>query len=120
MIPLPKLGLCRWPAAGLLLVFVAIGARAKSPCPNWVVTRAGSAFNVAALISDSGSPEAALTKARNALARVNNGGGCEAIASGDPAACDETIALAWAHKAIASAERTQGPGARRGPRPERP
>jgi hypothetical protein len=39
-------------------------------------------------------------KARNALARVNNGGGCESTF--DPAACDETIALA--KKAIAALE----------------
>jgi hypothetical protein len=93
MIHLPKLWLRRLPAVGLFSIFVAIGARAKSPCPNWVVTPGGSAFNVAALISDSGSPGAALAKARNTLARVNNGGGCESIAA-DPAACGETIALA--------------------------
>lgn len=116
MILLPKLWLRRWPAAGLLLIFVAVGARAKSPCPSWVVTRAGSAFNVAALISDSGSPEAALAKARNALARVNNGGGCEAIASGDPAACDETIALA--KKAIAALEECGTPDANTKPAPK--
>lgn len=47
---------------------------------------------MAALISDNGSAGAALEKVRNALARVNNGAGCESMA--DPAACDETIALA--------------------------
>lgn len=114
MIHSPKLWLRRWPAAGLVLIVVAIGARAKPACPDWVVTRAGSAFNVAALISDNGSPEAALEKARNALARVNNGGGCESIV--DPAACDETIALA--KKAIAALEECGTPNAPARPAPK--
>ncbi len=82
----------RWQAAGLSSIVVAGGAYAKTTCPDWVVTRAGSAFNVAALISDSGSPQSALEKARNALMRVINGGGCQSTA--DPAACDETVVLA--------------------------
>jgi hypothetical protein len=116
MIHSPRLWLRRWPAAGLFLIFVATGARAKPACPDWVVTPAGSAFNVAALISDNGSPGAALEKARNALARVNNGGGCKSIA--DPAACDETIALA--KKAIAALEACGTPNAPAGPAPRLP
>jgi hypothetical protein len=100
MIHSPKLWLRHWPVVGLCLIFITSGARATPACPDWVVTRAGSAFNVAALISDNGSAGAALEKARNALARVNKGGGCESLA--DPAACDETIALA--KKAIAALE----------------
>jgi hypothetical protein len=114
MIHSPKLWLRRWPAAGLSLIFVAIGAHAKPACPDWVVTPAGSAFNVAALISDNGSPGAALEKARNALARVNNGGGCESIY--DPAACEETIALA--KKAIAALEECGTPNAPTKPVPK--
>jgi hypothetical protein len=115
MILLPKIRLRRKPAAGLFLVCVAIGAQAKSTCPNWVVTPAGSAFNVAALISDNGSPGAALAKARNAVERVNKGGGCESIAD-DPAACHETIALA--KKAIAALEECQVPNAKTKPAPK--
>jgi hypothetical protein len=114
MIHSPKLWYRLWPAAGLSLIFVAIGTHAKPACPDWVVTTAGSAFNVAALISDNGSPGAALEKARNALARVNNGGGCESIY--DPAACEETIALA--KKAIAALEECGTPNAPIKPAPK--
>jgi hypothetical protein len=103
----------RWPGAGLLLTFVAVGALAKPACPDWVVTPAGSAFNLAALISDNGSPGAALEKVRNAIARVNNGGGCQSIA--DPAACEETIALA--NKAVAALEACGAPNAPSKPAP---
>ncbi|SAL62864.1 hypothetical protein [Caballeronia humi] len=79
----------------------AIVANAHAQCPDWVVTPAGSAFNVAALIADNGSPQTALEKVSGALARVVNGGGCRTIV--EPAACDETIELA--KKAIAALER---------------
>ncbi|BCG04629.1 hypothetical protein PPGU19_091970 (plasmid) [Paraburkholderia sp. PGU19] len=55
-------------------------------------------------------------KARNALARINNGGGCVAIAS-DPAACDETVALA--KKAIAVLEKCGAPNANTNPAPKK-
>src|ERR1700686_1801199 len=61
----------------------------RQPCD---ATHAGSAFNVAALIADNGSPQSALEKARDALARVVKGGGCRTFV--EPAACDETVELA--------------------------
>ena len=106
----------RWQAAGLSSIVVAGGADAKTTCPDWVVTRAGSAFNVAALISDSGSPQSALEKARNALARVINGGGCQSTA--DPAACDETVVLA--KKAIEALEACAPTNAPTTPAPKKP
>jgi hypothetical protein len=106
----------RWQAAGLSSIVVAGGAYAKTTCPDWVVTRAGSAFNVAALISDSGSPQSALEKARNALMRVINGGGCQSIA--DPAACDETVVLA--KKAIDALEACAPTNAPTTPAPQKP
>jgi hypothetical protein len=60
------------------------------------------------------NPPVALEKARNALARVNNGGGCESIV--DPAACDETNALA--KKAIAALEECGTPNAPTKPAPK--
>src|ERR1700682_5611912 len=80
-----------WMAAGLLVVCTA-RTQAASACPDWVTTPAGSAFNIAALIADNGSPQAALEKVRDSLARVVKGGGCGTFV--EPAACDEPVELA--------------------------
>jgi hypothetical protein len=49
------------------------------------------------------------------LARVNKGGGCKSIAD-DPAACDETIALA--KKAVAALEKCGTPNVHSKPAPK--
>ncbi|MDB5786403.1 hypothetical protein [Caballeronia mineralivorans] len=87
-------------AAGLLVVCTA-RTQTASACPDWVTTPAGSAFNIAALIADNGSPQAALEKVRDSLSRVVKGGGCGTFV--EPAACDETVELA--KKAIKELER---------------
>jgi hypothetical protein len=75
-------------------------SRAEPTCPNWVETSSGSAFNLAAVIADAGSPQSALDKVRSALAKVNQGGGCTIFAN--KRACDETLTLA--RKAIVALE----------------
>jgi hypothetical protein len=103
---------CPWLAAALVATLVTARAHAGSACPNWVETPSGSAFNVAAVISDNGSPKAALAKIRVALLQMNAVGGCKAF--GNSVACNETVALA--QKAIAALEEctsvpgSQGPG----------
>jgi hypothetical protein len=87
-------------AVGLIAILFTVGAHAGSTCPDVVVSPSGSTFNVAALIEDTGSPEAALDKARTALSQVNSGGGCRLFE--DIAACDETLLVA--KKAIAALE----------------
>jgi hypothetical protein len=57
--------------------------------------------NQNAYLADNGSPQSALEKARDALARVVKGGGCRTVV--EPAACDETVELA--KKAIEVLER---------------
>jgi hypothetical protein len=81
-----------WHTAGLIAMLYAAGIHAASSCPDVVISPAGSTFNVAALVADNGSPEAALGKARMALAQVDSGAGCHRFK--DVAACNETIALA--------------------------
>ena len=71
------------------------GARADA-CPGYVETDAGSAFDVASIIRDAGSPQSALDKVRSAVAKVNAGGGCSIFR--DRLACEETMTLA--NKAI--------------------
>jgi hypothetical protein len=96
-----------WHVAALIATLITARAHAGSTCPNWVETPAGSAFNVAAVISDNGSPKAALAKIRVALSQMNAVGGCKAF--GNSVACNETVALA--HKAIAALEEcTSVPG----------
>ncbi|RFU49871.1 hypothetical protein D0B32_05385 [Paraburkholderia sp. DHOC27] len=68
------------------------GVCAEPTCPGFVETHSGSTFNLAALIHDKGSPAAALDDARRAVSRVNAGGGCGIFK--DPAACEETLAVA--------------------------
>ncbi|SAK44483.1 hypothetical protein AWB81_00300 [Caballeronia arationis] len=93
-----------WVAGLFALLFSAL-AQAEAACPNWVETASGSAFNIAALIADAGSANAALDRVRRALSKVNAGGGC-AIFSDRPA-CDETLALA--KKAITALESCSTP-----------
>lgn len=87
-------------AVGLVATLLTVGAHAGSTCPDVVVSPSGSTFNVAALIADTGSPEAALDKARTALSQVKSGGGCRIFE--DIAACEETLLVA--KKAIAALE----------------
>ncbi|SAK90755.1 hypothetical protein AWB79_06622 [Caballeronia hypogeia] len=82
--------------AGIGLICVA--AHAQTQCPGYVETDAGSAFDIASIIRDTGSPQSALDKVRNAVARIDAGGGCSIFR--DPLACEETLTLA--HKAIAA------------------
>lgn len=82
--------------AAIGLVCVAVHAQAQ--CPGYVETDAGSAFDLASIIRDTGSPQSALDKVRSAVAKVNAGGGCSIFR--DRLACEETLALA--NKAIAA------------------
>ncbi|MDR5740883.1 MULTISPECIES: hypothetical protein [unclassified Caballeronia] len=86
MIALPS---SRLSAAFTLL---AIGVCAHAECPGYVETDAGSAFDIAAIIKDSGSPQTALDKVRGAVSKINAGGGCAIFAN--KRACEETLALA--------------------------
>jgi hypothetical protein len=95
-----------WIAGFVALLFPAL-AQAESACPNWVETASGSAFNIAALIADAGSPNAALDRVRRALSKVDAGGGCAIFR--DRPACDETVTLA--RKAIVALESCSTPAA---------
>ncbi|WP_106855090.1 hypothetical protein [Caballeronia novacaledonica] len=77
---------------------ICVAAHAQTQCPGYVETDAGSAFDVASIIRDTGSPQSALDKVRNAVARVNAGGGCSIFR--ERRACEETLTLA--DKAIAA------------------
>jgi hypothetical protein len=81
-------------------MLLAIEARAESTCPDFVILPSGSVFNIARLIKDTGSPEAALKKARTAVDQINSNGGCPK--SVQRAVCDETMAVA--KKAIVALE----------------
>jgi hypothetical protein len=102
---------CRWLAAALVATLVTARADAGSVCPNWVETPSGGAFNVAAVISDNGSPKAAVAKIRVALLQMNAVGGCKAF--GNSVACNETIDLA--QKAIAALEECTSVPSSQGP-----
>ncbi|HEX7935497.1 MAG TPA: hypothetical protein VF573_20815 [Paraburkholderia sp.] len=78
--------------AGLALTLAVSSAGAASNCPNVITTPAGSAFDLASLISDNGSPEAALTRLRSSLTRLDDGARCKMLR--DVHACDETVELA--------------------------
>lgn len=77
---------------------VCVAAHAQTQCPGYVETDAGSAFDIASVIRDTGSPQSALDKVRRAVAKVNAGGGCSIFR--DRLACEETLTLA--NKAIAA------------------
>ncbi|CAD6550770.1 hypothetical protein ACFQ3P_24550 [Paraburkholderia sabiae] len=84
---------------------LATQVRAESTCPDYVVLPSGSAFNIARLIKDAGSPQAALDKARSAVEQVSSNGGCPR--SVKRAVCEETMTVA--KKAIAALEGCVGP-----------
>ena len=75
-----------------VLLLSSVDARAESVCPDYVALPTGSAFNLARLIADAGSPELALRKIRAALAQVTAAGGCPKAE--EPNACQETLAVA--------------------------
>ncbi|EIM94238.1 hypothetical protein [Paraburkholderia hospita] len=78
------------PATFALLL--ATPVHAESTCPDFVILPSGSVFNIAKLIADTGSPEAALRKVRGALDEIAANGGCPK--SVRRAVCDETMAVA--------------------------
>ncbi|MDR5734661.1 hypothetical protein QCE47_20335 [Caballeronia sp. LZ025] len=94
-------------AAVALLV---IGVSAHADCPGYVETDAGSAFNIAAIIKDSGSPQEALDKVRGAVSKINAGGGCAIFAN--KRACEETLSLA--RKAIVALQACSATAAPKG------
>jgi hypothetical protein len=87
----------RFPAIAAIGM-ICVAAHAQTQCPGYVETDAGSAFDVASIIRDTGSPQSALDKVRSAVARINAGGGCSIFR--DRLACEETMTLA--DKAIAA------------------
>jgi hypothetical protein len=86
----------RTASAAAFAALVCIAAYGETPCPGYVETEAGSAFDLASVIRDSGSPQSALMRLRNAVSKVDAGGGCSIFR--DTHACEETMTLA--HKAI--------------------
>ncbi len=92
----------RWCTATVLATLLAGGAYAEGACPKFVELSSGTVFSVADLISDTGSPEAALREVRAALAQTNAAGGCSRANGNDHAACEETLAVT--KKAIAALE----------------
>lgn len=78
--------------AAIALITVGVSIHAQAECPGYVETDAGSAFDVAAIIKDSGSPQTALDRVRGAVSKINAGGGCSIFAN--KRACEETLALA--------------------------
>lgn len=96
-------------APATLAMLLATPARAESSCPDFVMLPSGSVFNIAKLIADTGSPEAALKKARTAVDQVSANGGCPS--SVKRAVCEETMAVA--KKAVVALEAcvTHGPQA---------
>jgi hypothetical protein len=84
-------GVSHYGLASILFVMMSfVGVRAESVCPDYVSLPSGSAFNLARLIADTGSPEAALGKIRAALAQMAAAGGCPKAE--EPNACQETRA----------------------------
>ena len=81
-------------------LLVATPVHAESTCPDYVILPSGSVFNIARLIADTGSPEAALKKAKGALDEIAANGGCPK--SVRRAVCDETMAVA--RKAVVALE----------------
>ena len=77
---------------GLTLAFVVYTAGAASSCPTVITTPGGSAFDMASLISDNGSPAAALAKLRSVLSKLDWGSRCSMLRN--VAACEETVELA--------------------------
>lgn len=89
---------------------ICVAAHAQTHCPGYVETDAGSAFDIASIIKDTGSPQSALDKVRSAVAKVNAGGGCSIFR--DRLACEETLALA--NKAIVALQACASSGMPKG------
>ncbi|WP_250528046.1 hypothetical protein [Caballeronia sp. GAWG2-1] len=79
-----------------VLALICVVAHAETQCPGYVETGAGSAFDLAGIIKDTGSPQLALDRVRKAVSKIDAGGGCSIFAN--TRACEETLNLA--HKAI--------------------
>ncbi|MBW0447693.1 hypothetical protein EN871_22900 [bacterium M00.F.Ca.ET.228.01.1.1] len=77
---------------GLALALFMSSADAVSACPTVVTTPAGSAFDLASLVADNGSPQAALAKLRAALSKLGWGTRCSLLR--DVQACNETVDVA--------------------------
>ncbi|MEX3956366.1 MULTISPECIES: hypothetical protein [Trinickia] len=95
----------RWCAAPVIATLLAGSAYAVGACPKFVELSSGTIFSVADLISDTGSPEAALREVRAALAETNAAGGCRR--ANDRNACEETLAVT--RKAISALEECTAP-----------
>ncbi|WP_235023481.1 hypothetical protein [Caballeronia glebae] len=95
----------RLPAVAAISM-ICVAAHAQTQCPGYVETEAGSAFDIASIIRDAGSPRSALDKLRSAVAKVNAGGGCSIFR--DRLACEETLTLA--NKAIVALQTCSSPG----------
>ncbi|WP_035475490.1 hypothetical protein [Burkholderia sp. WSM2230] len=77
---------------GLALALFVWSADAVSSCPTVITTPAGSAFDLASLVADNGSPHAALAKLRAALSKLGWGTRCTMLR--DVHACTETVDIA--------------------------
>ncbi|KMY86218.1 hypothetical protein BUMB_05716 [Candidatus Paraburkholderia calva] len=75
---------------------ICVAAHGETPCPGYVETDGGSAFDIAAVVKDAGSPQSALARIRNTVSKIDAGSGCSIFS--DKHACDKTLTLA--HKAI--------------------
>jgi hypothetical protein len=83
-------------AIALFVASACMTAYAEAPCPGYVETDGGSAFDIAAIVQDAGSQQTALARIRGAVSKIDAGGGCSIFS--DRHACEETLTLA--HKAI--------------------
>lgn len=99
----------RFPAIAAIGL-ICVAARAQAECPGYVETDAGSVFDLASIIRDTGSPQSAIDKLRDSVAKVNAGGGCSIFR--DQLACEETLTLA--KKAIAALQTCTSKGTARG------
>ncbi len=92
-----------------LLAFAACGGlvlegQSKPVCPTYVELQSGTIFDIAKLVEDSGSPTAALKKARTDLAQVKRYGGCKSLEhTRHYGECTEIVAAA--EEAISALER---------------
>ncbi|MCC8404476.1 hypothetical protein LJ655_21770 [Paraburkholderia sp. MMS20-SJTN17] len=83
--------------------FQTISGEARAACPAFVELPSGTVFDLAKLIADSGSPSAALEKARADLAQMSRDGECSASEHvRHHAECLEIVEAA--HKAVAALE----------------
>jgi hypothetical protein len=93
---------------GCALTLAASGAGAAPGCPKVITTPSGSVFDIASLISDNGSPEAALSKLRSLLSKLDGGARCNMLR--DVNACNETVELA--KRAVVALEACSVPASR--------